>query len=117
MGAKRNKNKPQQTAPVNVLPVKKPDTASAVAGFVAWGFTALMLLGYIAFRTEGTLARGNKMSVDRAMFTVVNGSTLTGFQLNLAVDHYNPRGQWIREVQIHAGDTVRRLPDQCRGRW
>ena len=59
MGAKRNKNNPEVDAPVSVLPVQKPSSMSAVAGFAAWGFTALMLLGYIAFRTEGTLARGN----------------------------------------------------------
>jgi trk system potassium uptake protein TrkH len=101
--AKRNKNNPPHAAPVSVLPVKKPVAASAVAGFAAWGFTALMLLGYIAFRTEGTLARGNKMSVDRALFTVVNASTLTGFQLNLAIDHYNPRGQWMMLILTIGG--------------
>src|SRR3954454_5659299 len=78
-------------------------TQSVTAGFAAWGFTALMLLGYIAFRTEGTLARGNKMSVDRALFTVVNASTLTGFQLNLAIDHYNPRGQWMMLILTIGG--------------
>jgi len=68
---------------------------SAIAGFAAWAFTALMLIGYIGFRVEGTTAFGNRMSIDRAMFTVVNASTLTGFQGNLAIDHYNPRGQWL----------------------
>src|SRR5438128_6411379 len=81
--------------PVSVLPLNTSTTTSVVAGIVAWGFTALILIGYIAFRTEGTLARGNKMSRDRALFVVINASTLTGFQLNLAIDHYNPPGQWM----------------------
>src|SRR3954467_3963246 len=86
---------------------------SAVAGFAAWAFTALMLIGYIVFRIEGTLARGNKMSVDRALFAVVNASTLTGFQLNLAIDHYNPRGQWMMLLLTIGGTQFALIAGGC----
>ncbi len=115
MGSKRNKTKQAQRnvqdmpakagtpmdAPTYapdgapVLPGVSTSPQSAVAGFVAWAFIALIMIGYIAFRIEATVTRGSRMSIDRALFTVVNAATLTGFQLNLAIDHYNPPGQWM----------------------
>jgi len=78
-----------------VLPVSPVSANSAIAGFVAWAYVALMLVGYIVFRIDGLgLAKGNMLSKPRAMFAVVNAATLTGFQTtHLAIDHYNPTGQ------------------------
>ncbi|HEX3359278.1 MAG TPA: hypothetical protein VHS31_20030 [Tepidisphaeraceae bacterium] len=79
-----------------VVPLPKPAPTSAVAGVVAWLFISLVLIGFITFRTEGTLPPGNMMSKDRAMFAVVNAATLTGFQqTSWGIDQYNPPGQWM----------------------
>jgi Trk-type K+ transport system membrane component len=114
LASKKNKNRQKQQAtatksayagpsmpqasviPLQAEPLVKPSTNSAVAGVVAWLFCALVIIGFITFRTEGTLPRGNMMSVDRAMFAVVNAATLTGFQqTSWGIDQYNPPGQWM----------------------
>jgi trk system potassium uptake protein TrkH len=103
LGSKRNKNRNAQTThtqspraePIAALPISRTSAHSAIAGFVAWAWVALMLVGYIVFRIDGLgLAKGNMLSKPRATFAVVNAATLTGFQTtHLAIDHYNAGGQ------------------------
>jgi trk system potassium uptake protein TrkH len=111
LGSKRNKNDRNREAanaagggaamragapplPVRALPINQAD--SGIAAFMAWLLAAVMLLGFIMFTREGTLPQGEMMSWTRALFTVVNTATLTGFQTtSMAVDAYNWPGQWM----------------------
>jgi Trk-type K+ transport system membrane component len=68
---------------------------SAISSFCAWAFTVLILVGYISLHIKGTLASGNPMSNDRALFTAINATTLTGFQYSLGMEQYNPPAQWL----------------------
>jgi trk system potassium uptake protein TrkH len=60
----------------------------------AWGFflgyLVLISAGFAALRLPGTMVRGNELNVDRAVFTVINAATLTGFQLNVGAGQFNP---------------------------
>src|SRR5207249_4244652 len=55
--------------------------------------------------TKGTLVLGNEMSKERAAFVVANAGTLTGFQLNLAVDQYHWQGHWMM-LALTVGGTL-----------
>jgi Trk-type K+ transport system membrane component len=53
----------------------------------------LMGSGFFVLRSGRGTGFGNEMNVDRAVFTVVNAATLTGFQQPLNPDQYKPLGQ------------------------
>jgi Trk-type K+ transport system membrane component len=80
-------------------------SGASIASWLLWAFAILLMLGFVAFRIEGTLPRGNMMSVARASFTVVNAGTLTGFQQPTAVDEYQLPGQLVIFV-LTAGCTL-----------
>src|SRR5687767_11250624 len=74
--------------------------------FLGWCFLAYVMLiaiGVIVFRTPGTMVRGNEMSRDRAIFTVLNAVTLTGFQQTTSVGDYRWPGQAMVLVLIVGG--------------
>lgn len=49
--------------------------------------------GFVSYRTEGVLPRGQQMTVDRAVFTTVNAVTLTGFQQSIRTNDYGLPGR------------------------
>jgi trk system potassium uptake protein TrkH len=70
---------------------------------------ALVVLMFIAFAMlwygYGTI-HGNEMNFDKAVFNVVNATTLTGFQLTVTVDSYKPLGQAAIFLLISGGALV-----------
>jgi trk system potassium uptake protein TrkH len=70
---------------------------------VVGAYLLLILIGVVVFRTEGTMVRGNEMSRDRAIFTVLNAVTLTGFQQTTSVSEYRWPGQLMVLVLIVGG--------------
>src|SRR4051794_20344177 len=70
---------------------------------------ALVVLMFIAFAMlwygYGTI-HGNEMNFDKAVFNVVNATTLTGFQLTVTVDSFTPLGQAAIFLLISGGALV-----------
>src|SRR5215213_4245800 len=64
-----------------------------LAHWLGAGYALLVLIGFGVFRLPGATVRGNEMSVERAVFTVVNAATLTGFPQAVPIDDYGWRGQ------------------------
>jgi trk system potassium uptake protein TrkH len=56
-------------------------------------YVLMLLIGVAVFRLPGATIRGNEMSFERAVFTVVNAATLTGFQQAVPVGEYGPTGK------------------------
>jgi Trk-type K+ transport system membrane component len=86
-------------------PVESARTGLSLAGTITWAYLILLLLGFVVFRQKGTLVLGNEMSPERAAFVVVNAGTLTGFQLNLAIDQYHAPGHWMM-LALTIGGTL-----------
>jgi len=56
-----------------------------------WLFPLYVLMitgGYFALRGEGSMAKGNELNVDRALFASINAATMTGFQQTIGMDQY-----------------------------
>src|SRR5204863_1440231 len=56
-----------------------------------WLFPLYVLMitgGYFALRSEGAMAKGNELNVDRALFASINAATLTGFQQTVDLNQY-----------------------------
>src|SRR4051812_49009144 len=70
-----------------------PIAGASIAKKLAWAYLAMIVLGVIVFRLPGATIRGNEMSFERSVFTVVNAATLTGFQQAAALDEYGVSGQ------------------------
>jgi Trk-type K+ transport system membrane component len=109
----KNKQKKKKSAQVmedadsapTMTPLESPRASLALAGTLTWAYIILLLLGWVVFQTKGTLVLGNEMSKERAAFVVANAGTLTGFQLNLAVDQYHWPGHWMMLV-LTVGGTL-----------
>jgi Trk-type K+ transport system membrane component len=75
----------------------EPAVHSSAGATLAWWFAAayalLVPIGFAVLRSPGAMIRGNEMSIERSIFTVVNAATLTGFQQSVAIDQYRPIGQ------------------------
>ena len=65
-----------------------------------------MLAAYGVLRSGGATVRGNELNVDRAIFAVVNATTLTGFQLSVNVNDYKLPGQITIFVLIAVGSLI-----------
>ena len=84
---------PSRIEPLRAELVGSPAARGPAGPVVEWlfmGFFALMVFGFVMFRLPGTMAAGNEMNVDRAVFTSVNAATLTGFQLNIGIGQFKP---------------------------
>jgi trk system potassium uptake protein TrkH len=75
-----------------VLPAAD-DSGLKLAAWLSVLYLAATAAGLIIFRLPGAMISGNEMSFPRAVFTVINAATLTGFQQSLPVDNYGPSGQ------------------------
>jgi trk system potassium uptake protein TrkH len=56
-------------------------------------YIAALLLGLIVIRLPGAMIAGNELSIERAIFTVTNAATLTGFQQSRTIDEYATLGK------------------------
>lgn len=79
-------------APTTAIPV-----TSSLATACAWGYFALLILGFIVFHYGGSFAvvAGQEMSLPKAMFTTLNLGTLTGFQ---TTTNYTTDLKWQGQV-------------------
>jgi trk system potassium uptake protein TrkH len=64
-----------------------------LAGWLFPMYLAVIFIGYMVLRTPGAMYAGGEMGKVRALFTVVNAATLTGFQQTIRLDGYPPLGQ------------------------
>src|SRR5205814_1612089 len=107
----RSAAKPTTSRKVEKLPLEDGRRASVVRAEaldasagprMAWwlgsAYAMLVLIGFIAFRLPGATVRGNEMSVERSVFTVINAATLTGFQQSVPIDDYG----WLGRVSVFA---------------
>jgi len=56
-------------------------------------YLLMMLVGFSILRSPLAAPRGAEITLDRAIFTVINASTLTGFQLSVTPQQYKLGGQ------------------------
>jgi trk system potassium uptake protein TrkH len=61
--------------------------------WLAGAYFVLLLIGVAVFRLPGATIRGNEISFERAVFTVINAATLTGFQQAVPLDDFGPTGK------------------------
>jgi trk system potassium uptake protein TrkH len=73
--------------------------------WLAGAFWLMLLAGFVVLRLPGATIRGNEMSVERAVFTVINAASLTGFQQAVALDEYGASGQ-ICVMALTVGGTL-----------
>jgi trk system potassium uptake protein TrkH len=92
-------------SPATALPVPGAKSGLVLSVTLLWAYAILLIAGYVVFQTPGTLIRGNEMSHERAALVVINAATLTGFQLNLAIDQYHLPGQLMILI-LTVGGTV-----------
>lgn len=70
------------------------------------GYLVLMAFSFAVLRMPGVMPHGNELNADRAIFTVVNAATLSGFQLNVAfgqLDSSHPLGALVVLLLTLAG--------------
>jgi trk system potassium uptake protein TrkH len=61
-----------------------------------WGTAAFLIAlvtGFVVLRLPGAMVAGNELSFERALFSVMNSATLTGFSQTTALDRYGTSGQ------------------------
>ncbi len=66
----------------------------------------LMAVSFAVLRSGRATLRGNEMNFDRAVFTVVNAATLTGFQQPINPDEYKPLGRTVVFLLMTGGTLV-----------
>src|SRR5688500_20264200 len=66
-------------------------------------YLLLLPLGDVALRWANTAAGGNPINRDRAIFSVVNAITLTGFQSIIGIGTYPPAAQFVILVLTFIG--------------
>jgi Trk-type K+ transport system membrane component len=93
-------------------PVKPSPSPSGTPGkrsdVFGWAIPVYMLLlsgGFAFLRSPLATMRGNELSIDRAVFTVINAVTLTGFQQTMGLDELRVPGQ-IAVFILMAGGTL-----------
>lgn len=64
-----------------------------MALWLCGAYLLMLLIGVAVFQLPGSTIRGNELSFERAVFTVANAATLTGFQQHIAVDDFGPTGR------------------------
>lgn len=97
--------------PASPEPPPRPRPANgaarrSIALPVACGvYAAAVVAAFIAFRSGQALPVGSEtsMSLPRAVLTVANAATLTGFQASLTVDGFRPMAQWTQLLLMIAG--------------
>ena len=70
----------------------RPIVTESVLRGIAAAYLMLIVLGVIVFLLPGATIKGNELSFERSVFTVVNAITLAGFQQSLPLDDYGPTG-------------------------
>ena len=65
----------------------------ALAALLVAAYLVLIAGGFVVFRTPWAMRRGSEMSTQRAAFTAANAGTLTGFQISVSVNDYQPAGR------------------------
>jgi trk system potassium uptake protein TrkH len=68
-------------------------SAGLLAIILATLWFVSLMIGMIVLRLPGATVRGNEMSIERAVFTAVNASTLCGFPQSRSMDDYHAIGQ------------------------
>src|SRR4051812_1205005 len=82
---------PVAAAPMPVLPVRRDlPPLRPTLEWLALGFFAVIVLGFVLLRLQGTTATGNEINGDRAFFIAVDAATLTGFRLDVGADQFKP---------------------------
>src|SRR4051794_38078726 len=74
-------------------------------GSLLWAFILMISAGFCVLRLPGAMTRGNELTVDRAVFSVINAVTLTGFQQAHDIDTYKLPGQ-ITIFLLTVGGTL-----------
>lgn len=87
---------PPPTPPASLLP------------YALWAYAILLVGGFILFRSPLAMPAGaeTSMSVPRAVMTVANAATLTGFQTTLSIESFRPPAQWTLLVLMLCGATL-----------
>lgn len=67
------------------------------------GLFLLMIVAFAILRSGHATLRGNELTVDRAVFMVVNTITLSGLKLPVSVNEYKPLGQAVIFALMVAG--------------
>ena len=75
------------------LPLTSTWDGSRLARWLGWSYALLIAAGVLVFQLPGAMVRGNEMSFERSVFTVVNAATLTGFQQAVPIDDYGASGK------------------------
>ena len=69
-------------------------------------YLLLLLVGVVIFRLPGATIRGNELSFERTVFTVINAATLTGFQQSVPLDDFGPTGKACLITLTVAGTMI-----------
>ena len=79
---------------------------AALAQWLVGAYLMVTLLGFIALKHPAAMVRGNELSPDRALFSAVNASTLTGFRQAVGIDQYQRLGRATVFVLTLTGTVV-----------
>src|SRR5947207_10097373 len=78
----------------------------SLAAFLVAAYLVLVAAGFVVFRTPWAMRRGSEMSTPRSAFTAANAGTLTGFQISVSVNDYQPAGRNTVLLLTVAGSLV-----------
>jgi Trk-type K+ transport system membrane component len=73
-------------------PPRDAGFGAALANYLFPAYVFLIVAGYFVLRSGVVAAKGNEITVDRALFAAVNAATLTGFQSTIGFEQYRDAG-------------------------
>lgn len=100
MASKSTKNVVENVALVDA---DDSDFGKELVNWLFPAYVTLIVLSIFLFLTKSMMALGNAMSFDRAVLTVVNTATLTGFQQKLGPNYFKGPGQFLVLMLTVAG--------------
>ncbi len=80
---------------VSPLPLSARREGATVALWGTAAFLVSLVAGFVLLRVPGATIAGNELSFERAVFSVMNTATLTGFSQTTAIDRYGAGGQVV----------------------
>src|SRR5215470_11269320 len=96
-------------APAPPLLIERSSFGRLLANWLFPLYVLMITGGYFALRSDGAMARGNELNVDRALFASINAATLTGFQQAIGLDQYQDPAKYTILALMLAGTLMTML--------
>ena len=101
--------KPSET--IRDLPPLAPnrggdDNGVTTALWLAVAFAISLVIGFIVMRLPGATVKGNELSIERTLFTVINAATGTGFQQHIGLEQYGALGKTCIVLLMMIGTII-----------